>query len=357
MGSRSARTGSDAPTVAIHLPTLNGGLKDWRSRAFCGQASPTEASIGRLRNLGYGSAGTTIAHERFVDLVRPKSQSSKLLVMEAPTAEDPAVPVDAIERAEDPKFGPKAPSRVSSFRASGIRRMLNSRVAAAAAFAALASVVAARWWFAPPGESDPAEPASAVAARAAIQPAPPVALKPPVVASGGAAKESESLQELKATVQRLKDQGNWNVFVLHASKWAREEPSSAAAWSALSTGYARLHQLDDALSAAAKAAELSPGDPALWRNVGHLSLALERLPEAGGAFDKVLAVNSADAAALCGSALVAHRLGRAKDAFAIAGRIKSAGGSCEGLSDGESVPVVVKAPAVSSRQSSVRRQH
>ena len=31
-------------------------------------------------------------------------------------------------------------------------------------------------------------------------------------------KESESVEELKATVQRLKDAGNWNVFALHASK-------------------------------------------------------------------------------------------------------------------------------------------
>ena len=86
----------------------------------------------------------------------------------------------------------------------------------------------------------------------------------------------------------------------------------------------RLHQLDDALSAATRAAELSPEDVALWRNVGHLNLALQRLPEAGGAFDRVLAVNSDDTDALCGSASVAHGLGRVKDAFAIAGRDQAA---------------------------------
>jgi len=193
-----------------------------------------------------------------------------------------------------------------------------------------------------------------VVARSSVEPAAAVPLRQPVAASGGVVKESESLQELKATVQRLKDAGNWNVFVLYASKWTREEPASAAAWNELSKGYARLHQLDDAVFAATKAAELSPDDVALWRNVGHLNLTLERLPEAGGAFDRVLAASSDDADALCGNALVAHGLGRMKDAFAMAARVKAAGGSCEGLSDGETVAVVVRPPAIAKSPSSIR---
>ncbi len=257
------------------------------------------------------------------------------------------------EEATKRKTGPQAQPTLSASRASGMRRMLHSRIGAVAAavlVAAFAGVVAARWWIGPPGE---AEPANAVTVRPSTERAAPIALEQPVAPSGGVVKESESLEELKASVQRLKDAGNWNVLVLHASKWTREEPANAAAWNELSTGYVRLNQLDDALSAATRAAELSPEDVATWRNVGHLNLALERLPEAGAAFDRVLAANAEDTDALCGSALVAQGMGRPKDALAIAGRAKAAGASCQGSSDGESVAVVVKAAGNSKSPSSV----
>jgi tetratricopeptide (TPR) repeat protein len=80
-------------------------------------------------------------------------------------------------------------------------------------------------------------------------------------------------------VQQLKDAGNWNVFVLHAAKWTREEPNNAAAWNELAIGYTKLHQYDDALVPATKAAELSPDEAPLWRNLGHLNLKLDRLPK------------------------------------------------------------------------------
>jgi tetratricopeptide (TPR) repeat protein len=140
-------------------------------------------------------------------------------------------------------------------------------------------------------------------------------------------------------VRQLKDAGNWNVLVLYASEWTRKEPNNSAAWSELSVGYANLRQFNDALAAAERAVELSPQDALLWRNLGHLNLNLERLPEAGSAFDRALAVRSEDADALCGAALVAHRLGRTKDAEAMARRVNSAAGSCPGLSEGESVAV------------------
>ena len=160
--------------------------------------------------------------------------------------------------------------------------------------------------------------------------------------------------KLKVTVQQLKDAGNWNVLVLYASKWTRDEPNNAAAWNELSIGYTKLHQFNDALVAATKAVELSPEDAPLWRNLGHLNLKLDRLPEAGSAFDRALAANSDDADALCGAALVAHRQGRTKDADAIARRAKSADGSCQGLSDGESVTVVVSSVPATKPASSAR---
>jgi len=155
-------------------------------------------------------------------------------------------------------------------------------------------------------------------------------------------------------VQQLKDAGNWNVLVLYASKWTRDEPDNAAAWKELSIGYANLRQFNDAAVAATKAAELSPAEALLWRNVGHLNLTLERLPEAESAFDRALAIGADDADALCGAALVALRSGR-KDADAIARRVKSPD-ACPGLSDGESVTVVARVAATKAKPvSSVRR--
>ncbi len=230
---------------------------------------------------------------------------------------------------------------------------------AAAAAAALASVVAAVWFLASPPQSESiGSPSASAVARVTKEPAParPVASTQPAVAStSGGTSAADKVAEVKATVQQLKDAGNWNVFVLYASKWTRDEPNNAAAWNELSIGYTNLHQYDDALVAATKAVELSPDEAPLWRNVGHLNLKLDRLPEAGSAFDKVLAVNSDDPDALCGAAMVAHRLGRTKDADAIARRVKSANDSCQGLGDGESVTVGVRSVAASKPASSARR--
>ena len=179
--------------------------------------------------------------------------------------------------------------------------------------------------------------------------------KPVVGSASGDTSKSDSVAKLEATVQQLKDTGNWNVLVLYASKWTRDEPNNATAWNELSTGYANLRQFNDALIAATKAVELSPGDASFWRNVGHLNMKLDNLPEAGSAFDKALAISSDDTDALCGAASVAKRLGRTKDADAIAKRIKSAEGSCPALSDGESVAVVVRAVPATKPASSARR--
>lgn len=239
----------------------------------------------------------------------------------------------------------------------GVR--LEPKYAAAAAAAALASVVAAVWFVASPPQSEAiGSPSASAVGRVTKEPAParPAAGNQPAVASTShGTSEADKVAEVKVTAQQLKDAGNWNVFVLYASKWTRDEPSNAAAWNELSIGYTNLHQYDDALVAATKAVELSPEETPLWRNVGHLNLKLDRLPEAGSAFDKVLAANSDDPDALCGAAMVAHRLGRTKDADAIARRVKSADGSCQGLGDGESVTVGVRSIAASKPASSARR--
>jgi tetratricopeptide (TPR) repeat protein len=267
---------------------------------------------------------------------------------------------NARQDTRDRKVEPDLRSAVPATGVAGVRlRGVQLKpIYVAAAAAALASVVVAVWFMASPPQIESVEPASVSAVNPSTrQPAPAgpaVGPQPAVAGTSGGASEGDTVP-LKVTVQQFKDAGNWNVLVLYASKWTRDEPGNAAAWNDLSLGYTKLHQYDDALIAATKAVELSPEEASLWRSLGHLNLKLDRLPEAASAFDKALAANSDDPGALCGAALVARRLGRTKDADAIAGRVKAADGSCQGLSDGESVTVVVGTVAGTKPASSARR--
>ena len=156
-------------------------------------------------------------------------------------------------------------------------------------------------------------------------------------------------------MQQLKSVGKWNVLVLYATEWTRQEPNNAVAWTELSVGYAKLRQFNEALDAATNAVQLSPGDSLPWRNLGQINLAVDRVPEAGIAFDRALSVSPDDADARCGAALVAKRQARSKDADAIAGRVRSADGSCPDASDGESTVVSAAGSAARKHVSSVSR--
>ena len=216
----------------------------------------------------------------------------------------------------------------------------------AAAAAALASAVAVVWLITSLQASEavrqPIVSAAAPSPNRSARPTQPTSEQPGITLASGGTKQSDPDPTLEATVQQLKEAGNWNVLVLYASAWTRREPNNAVAWNELGSGYAELRQLDDALDAATKAVQLSPQDSRFWRNVGHVNVALERLPEAGIAFDRALAVNPDDADALCGAALVAQRLKRPKDADAITRRVKSVDGSCPDVSDAESVRVAAR---------------
>jgi tetratricopeptide (TPR) repeat protein len=202
----------------------------------------------------------------------------------------------------------------------------------AAVAAALAFVVAVVWLIASPRESESVrQPNVSAAAPSPNRSAPPTPLGselPLVKTTRGDTIQGGPAPTFETTVQQMKNDGKWNVLVLYASEWARKEPNNAAAWYELSVGYFKLRQLGEAFDAATKAVQLSPEDALLWRNLGHVSLAVERLPEAEIAFDRALAVQSDDADALCGAALVAQKQGRPKDADAIAKQVKSIDGSC-----------------------------
>jgi len=228
----------------------------------------------------------------------------------------------------------------------------------AAVAAALAFVVAVVWLIVSPQESEPVPQPIVSAAPSPNRSAPPI---PPgseqalVKSASSDTNPGAQNPALETTVQQLKNEGKWNLLVLFASEWTRKDPNNAAAWYELSVGYVNMRQLEEAFDAATKAVQLSPGNALFWRNLGHVNLAVERLPEAGIAFDKALAVNSDDADALCGVALIAQRQGRPKDADAIAKRLKSIDGSCPRVSDGESVVVVVGGSAAGKPGSVVGR--
>ena len=221
----------------------------------------------------------------------------------------------------------------------------------AAVAAALASVAVVVWLVASPWESEPVAQPIASAARPSLNrsapPIPPVSEQALVKSTSGGTDPGGEKPALQTTVQQLKNDGKWNVLVLYASEWTRKDPNNAAAWYELSVGYANLRQLEEAFDAASKAVELSPGSALFWRNLGHINFAVDRLPEAGIAFDRALAMSSDDVDALCGTALIAQRQGRPKDADTIAKRVKSLDGSCPRASDGESVVVVVGASPAS----------
>jgi tetratricopeptide (TPR) repeat protein len=225
-------------------------------------------------------------------------------------ASAPPAQVDSAEQADAPR-GREQPR-------------LKYLAAGAAAVAVVAAVV---WLMASPRESGPVESAAPAASSVPTSTAPP----PGSEQRGSAgASQRELRPAFETEIKDLKQAGNWNVVVLYASNWTRKEPNNAAAWYELSVAYTKMKQFDDAFHAATKAAQLAPQDGSLWNNLGQVNLSLERLPEAGTAFDKALGLRGDDPEALCGAALTAQKQGRRSDADALAARVKSADG-CRGV--------------------------
>ena len=176
----------------------------------------------------------------------------------------------------------------------------------------------------PPVASAAAGAQKVAAAAPTVAPAPPVN-EPPAIT-------------LEAKVQEFKRAGNWNVLVLYAAEWTRKQPDNPDAWTELSAGYLKLRQWDDAFEAAQKAVQLAPDDLKHWRNFGHVTLVVERLPEARTAFGRILSTFPDDIDALCGASLVARGENRPKDAEPLAARVKALGVGCDGVFEGVSVP-------------------
>jgi len=226
----------------------------------------------------------------------------------------------------------------------------------AATVAALAAAIAVVYVLVSPGEKESVRrPIVSGAATTPDRSATPsqAGSEQAAVKSASAAIDPDA--PIATTVQQLKDAGKWNVLVLYATEWTRREPGSAAAWNELSIGFAKLQQYGDALDAAMTAVRLSPEDALLWRNLGHLNLDVDRLPEAGIAFAKVLAMTPDDADARCGAALIAQRQTRPKDATTTVVQARPGGAGCPDESYGERAasardgPAARKPPSPASR--------
>jgi len=150
-----------------------------------------------------------------------------------------------------------------------------------------------------------------------------------------------------------------------APRRAKTEIREATAWDQLRAGYATLKQYEDALAAAKKAQELSPGDAVLWhklgvahadagdpvgalrafdqavarddqdadafRQIGILNAQLSQIQEAGRAFDKALALRPGDHVVLCMRTAVAALSSASKDTYATAKQVRAIDAKCRGV--------------------------
>ena len=172
----------------------------------------------------------------------------------------------SLRDASDRKVEPEPPREIVSTTVAAVRHrgVKPKLVYLAAAAAALAFTVAVVWLIASPRENRSLR--QTIVSTAAPSPDRAAPSNPlgseqaRVKSSSGGTNQGDPVATFETTVQQLKNDGQWNVLVLYAAEWARKEPSNAAPWYELSVGYAKLRQLEDALNAATKAVQLSPGD-------------------------------------------------------------------------------------------------
>lgn len=207
-----------------------------------------------------------------------------------------------------PRYKPQADEENTAYQETKVG--LNYRlVGAVGGIVALVAVVV--WAFValrtnvPPPVAATVAPAETKAAAAAL-------------AEKTAALNAENDKRLKAEFQakiaELNATRNWNVLVLYANEWTRREPTNPAAWTQLSIGYANLKQFSDAQNAATHAVKLAPQDPAVWRNLGQLSMMVNKPEEALLAFEGAIALDERDAESLVQTGILQARLGHLPEA-------------------------------------------
>ena len=307
---------------------------------------------GRLwaRSLALANGDEAAATQPYL---RARAAMLKLAASRAPAVAAPHVPLPhTLIDEEDDESAP--PPRVQP-------RPRALMLAGAGVAVAVLAVVA--WMLLAPG-GDEAAKVQAMQAK----PSPKAVEAPPQ-----AAPAVDPGPELAARVAALKQQGNWNVLVLHAAEWTRRKPENPDAWAELAGGYMKLRQVDEALEAAQRAVALEPKHAAAQRLLAGIFVALDRpadalaaaaqaveldaqdaealvvlggvharlarWPEARAAYERALAVDPVNVAASCGIIETSRAQGRAKDAEPFSRALQAAGIGC-----GESAAVAA-APA------------
>ncbi|MBS0319138.1 MAG: tetratricopeptide repeat protein [Proteobacteria bacterium] len=157
---------------------------------------------------------------------------------------------------------------------------------------------------------------SAVPVKARAAPAPAA----PVEAETKGKVDPAAVAQLRDKVAGLKAQRNWNVFTLYASEWTRLEPNNPVAWNQLSLGYQALHQWEDAIETAQKAATMAGTDGALWRDVGTILLQQNRYDAAREAFARAAEINGSDTVSLVRMGVIDVAYSRYADAKTVLDR-------------------------------------
>ncbi len=103
-------------------------------------------------------------------------------------------------------------------------------------------------------------------------------------------------------------------------------PERPEVWRGLGEAKAAWGATDEAIVAFERAVAMDDRDIASIVQVGLLQAEKGDLARAKSTLDRALALNPADVEALCGSAAVAQKAGRAKDAQAHAGQVNVTGG-------------------------------
>lgn len=185
--------------------------------------------------------------------------------------------------------------------------------------AALVPIAAVAWFVVAQmggGRANDAPVAQAPPRTVAVAPSTQPAAAPQPTSAPAAAAPKSVAPDLLKKIDDLAAAGNWNLFVLYAVEWTRQEPANAAAWDRLRVGYVNMRQYDDAVAAAKKATQLAPQDARYWRAQGDLQMALEDDPGALRSFEQAVALDAQDAGSLKYVGLLHGRLGHTQEAKA-----------------------------------------
>ena len=248
--------------------------------------------------------------------LRARATALRLLNRDLRTERRPAAPsaAPAVGRDEEGEFDPSAFARPGRLRVAVPGRYWMIGAAALVPVAGIAWFAIAQMNGAPAKDAPVAQvpPRIAAVARPAQTAATATQPKSTLASTPSQGVAPDFLKK----IQDLADAGNWNLFVLYAVEWTRQEPTNVAAWDRLRVGYVNMRQYDDAVTAAKKAAQLAPTDARMWRALGDVQMEVEDNKGALRSFEQAVALDAQDADSLKHVGVLSGRLGQMQEAKA-----------------------------------------